>query len=112
MRPLDDQKVLELMDSIDALGTLHPIVVDEDLNLIFGSHRLAAVKQLGWEKIESKIYEEDDLINRWREIDENAVSNPLDYISLSEHITEREIIIQSLGKRGLKSILTAMNLPT
>ena len=99
MRPLDDQKVLELMDSIDALGTLHPIGVDEDLNLIFGSHRLAAVKQLGWEKIESKIYEEDDLINRWREIDENAVSNPLDYISLSEHITEREIIIQSLGKR-------------
>ncbi len=99
LRALDEHKVLELMDSLDALGSIHPISVDEEMNLICGAHRLAAVKQLGWPKIEAKIYEENDLMNRWREIDENAVVNSLDYISLSEHIVEREIIIQSLGKR-------------
>ncbi len=99
MRPVDPQKVLDLMDSIDALGTLHPIGVDEEYNLIFGNHRLEAVKNLGWEKIEATIFDEDDLTNRWRACDENLVVNNLDYISTSEHITEREIIIQSLGKR-------------
>ena len=99
LRSLDSNKVLELMDSIDALGTIHPISVDEDLTLICGAHRLQACKELGKKKIEAKIYEENDLLNRWMEIDENLVVNNLDYVSISEHITEREIILTSLGKR-------------
>ena len=99
LRSLDSNKVLELMDSIDAHGTIHPISVDEDLTLICGAHRLQACKELGKKKIEAKIYEENDLLNRWMEIDENLVVNNLDYVSISEHITEREIILTSLGKR-------------
>ena len=87
LRSLDSNKVLELMDSIDALGTIHPISVDEDLTLICGAHRLQACKELGKKKIEAKIYEENDLLNRWMEIDENLVVNNLDYVSISEHIT-------------------------
>jgi ParB family chromosome partitioning protein len=39
--------VTDLADSIDSLGLLHPIVVRDDLILVAGARRLAALKQLG-----------------------------------------------------------------
>ena len=99
MRELDEGKVLELMQSYEQVGQINPISVDEDYALIAGAHRLEAAKNLGWETIEAKVFNEEDLQRELIEIDENLIRNELDYISGSEHIREREKILESLGHR-------------
>jgi ParB-like chromosome segregation protein Spo0J/16S rRNA G966 N2-methylase RsmD len=99
MRQLDESKVLELMQSFEQVSVINPISVDEDLHLIAGAHRLEAAKNLGWETIEAKIFDEEDLQRELIEIDENLIRNELCYIASAEHITERERILTSLGQR-------------
>jgi hypothetical protein len=41
----------ELADSIATEGLRHPLVLDEDLHLMIGLRRLAAVRQLGWAQV-------------------------------------------------------------
>lgn len=99
MRQLDEGKVLELMQSYQQVGIINPISLDEDLVLIAGAHRLEAAKNLGWETIEAKVFNEQDLQRELIEIDENLIRNELCYIAGAEHIQERERILTSLGKR-------------
>jgi ParB/Sulfiredoxin domain len=40
-----------LAASIDDIGLLHPITVDEENRLLAGARRLAACKSLGWKEI-------------------------------------------------------------
>jgi ParB family transcriptional regulator, chromosome partitioning protein len=40
-----------LAASIEDIGLLHPIIVNEDGLLLAGARRLAACKRLGWKKI-------------------------------------------------------------
>jgi len=60
-----------LTDSIKEVGLLHPIVVDQDFNLISGQRRLEACKLLGWKKIPVNIVPLRDLMKG--EFHENAV---------------------------------------
>jgi ParB family chromosome partitioning protein len=45
-----------LKDSIKLLGLLHPVLVDEDYNLVAGGRRLQAHKELGLKDIEVTIF--------------------------------------------------------
>ena len=45
----------------ESIGVINPISVDEDMTLIAGAHRLEAAKNLGWETIEAKVFNEEDL---------------------------------------------------
>ena len=104
MRQVDENKVLELMTSYETCGGINPISVDEEFMLIAGAHRLEAAKQLGWETIEAKVFDGDDLLNTLRQCDENLIRNDLCYVSAAEHIAERERIILSLGKRKQRGV--------
>lgn len=99
LRQVDESKVLELMQSYEEVGVINPISVDEDHVLIAGAHRLEAARNLGWETIEAKIFDEDDLTKLLIQISENLFRNELCYIGASEHIHERERILTSLGQR-------------
>ena len=44
-----------LSESMNVLGLLQPIIVDEELNLLAGARRLAAARKLGWTEIDCKI---------------------------------------------------------
>jgi len=44
-----------LMKSIETVGLLNPIILDENHELIAGHRRLASCKELGWEEVEVKI---------------------------------------------------------
>lgn len=99
MRDLDEGKVLELMQSYEQVGVINPISVDEDHTLIAGAHRLEAAKNLGWTKIEAKVFNQEDLQRELIEIDENLIRNELCYVAVGEHLKERERILDSLGKR-------------
>jgi ParB/RepB/Spo0J family partition protein len=59
-----------LMDSIRALGLLHPILVNQAYRLIAGGRRLEACIRLGWKEIPATVVSLDELR---AEHDENVV---------------------------------------
>lgn len=100
-RPVKDDKVAELMESIKLNGLLNPITVDQNLNLIAGLHRLTACKLLGLKEIECNtlIYEDADSA-RLAEIDENFIRNELDPLERGQLFSEREKILERMGLRA------------
>jgi ParB/RepB/Spo0J family partition protein len=60
-----------LAESIREVGLLHPIVVDEEYNLVAGYRRLEACKRLGWRRVPVHIVPLKDLAKG--ELHENTV---------------------------------------
>ena len=48
-----------LVDSINKVGLINPILIDEQSNLVAGYRRLAACRKLGMEEVEVRIVEFD-----------------------------------------------------
>ena len=85
LRPLDEKIVGELMDSIRSNGVLQLIVVkavdDKRFRLVFGAHRLEAVRRLGWKKIPAIVRcvsdEESFLMNLTENLQRNVYVSPI-----------------------------------
>jgi ParB family transcriptional regulator, chromosome partitioning protein len=100
-RPLNDQKVADLMESIKASGLLNPITLDQNFNLVAGLHRLTACKLIGFQEIECHIITcQDKDHTRLAEIDENLIRSELDALERSELWLEREQILERMGLRA------------
>lgn len=99
-RPLKDQKVADLMRSIEASGLLNPITLDQNFLLIAGLHRLTACKLLGFTQIECKVVTCDRDHARLAEIDENLIRNELEALERSELWLERDQILERMGLRA------------
>ncbi|MBW4598597.1 MAG: ParB N-terminal domain-containing protein [Calothrix sp. FI2-JRJ7] len=99
-RPVKDDKVVELMQSIRANGLLNPITIDQNFNLIAGLHRLTACKMLSYKHVECKVvsYEDADQA-RLAEIDENFIRNELEPLERYELWLERDRILERMGLR-------------
>lgn len=76
LRGVDSEKVERLKESILRLGLINPITVSNGV-LIAGLHRYTAFKELGYDEIDCNIVEDDELINKEIEIDENLHRNEL-----------------------------------
>jgi ParB family chromosome partitioning protein len=80
----------ELQSSIQAVGLLHPIVVDRDMRLLAGARRLAAYAALGWERIPARIIDADALLV---EAHENIVREdfrPSEAVRIADALAARE----------------------
>ena len=100
-RPLKQQKVAELMESIKANGLLNPITLDQQLNLVAGLHRLTACRLLGLDQIECQIIAYEDAEHaRLAEIDENLIRSELDPLERAEMWLERDQILERLALRA------------
>src|SRR5215467_14952996 len=83
LRPLDDERVNALAESMRMFGLQNPIIVWLENNdaapvLVAGRHRLAAAVKLGWDEIEcSFIYNADEIDRQIIEIVENCHRNDL-----------------------------------
>lgn len=77
--------VLHLVGSIERLGLLHPLVINTRNELVAGRRRLAAVKELGWDKVPVTVVAslDDALLALTAERDENTCRAPL---SMAERI--------------------------
>lgn len=76
LRGVDSEKVERLKESILRLGLIHPITVSGGV-LVAGLHRLTAFKELGLEEIDCHIIDDDELLKKEIEIDENLYRNEL-----------------------------------
>lgn len=76
LRGVDSGKVERLKESIQRIGLIHPITVSGGV-LVAGLHRLTAFKELGLEEIDCHVVDDDDLLQKEIEIDENLYRNEL-----------------------------------
>lgn len=89
----------ELAGSMSRIGLLQPITVNVAGVLVAGRHRLEAARSLGWDVISAAVVEEDDLLNRLAEIDENLQRFDLTVYEQAKHAEERERVLKGLGLR-------------
>jgi ParB family chromosome partitioning protein len=54
--------IAALAKSIAEVGLLQPLVVTDDLRLVAGARRLAAVKELGWRLVPARVYVVDGFV--------------------------------------------------
>jgi ParB family transcriptional regulator, chromosome partitioning protein len=100
-RPVKDEKVAELIESIKTNGLLNPITIDQNRNLIAGLHRLTACKLLGLPEVECNIITcVDTNQSRLVEIDENLIRSELNALERAELWLERDRILDELGLRA------------
>ena len=100
-RHFDENKVVQLAESIRLVGLRHAITVSEDNVLIAGRHRLAAVKRLGKKTIKAEILPVSGVIAELISIDENLLHASLTVLEESEHLSRREEILDGLGMRAI-----------
>jgi ParB-like chromosome segregation protein Spo0J len=79
-----------LKKSIEELGVIHPILLDQDYGLVAGARRFKAVERLGRKKIPARVVELTTEERAACELDENECRSDLDQFESSE-IRQREI---------------------
>lgn len=96
LRAVDDAKVKQLAESMDALGLQTPITIHQDspdqggFDLITGAHRLGAAKLLDWEWIDVVFTDADEIDRQLWEIDENLMRSELTPTQMAEHLAKRK----------------------
>lgn len=119
MRGLDEAKVRELAESIRKFGLLSPIGVCirdnvevepgefEDLVhvLVYGNHRLEALKLLGETKVEVNLHRDDDPHVEMLEIIENLHRNDLTGDDRKKHVKRLAELIQDQRDKNPSSQL-------
>jgi ParB family chromosome partitioning protein len=80
----------ELAKSINEVGLINPIQVNEQLSLIAGLHRLEACKSIGWEEIDARILTVDDITAELMEIDENLFRIDLTVLERGQQYKRRK----------------------
>ena len=81
----DEGDLTSLMESLDKIGQLNPIILNSKMELIAGYRRLTAAKKLGWTKISATILEIHDKADMLAiEIDENVHRLAFDDTDLAE----------------------------
>ena len=102
LRAVDPETVSALADSIARLGLQNPIILQKHpddpglLLLVAGAHRLQAVRDLGWPRIEALVVdgspEELNLI----EIDENLIRKDLTPLDRARFLARRKAVYARL----------------
>lgn len=83
-RLLNPSHVVRLAESIAALGLLEPLVVDQEVRLLAGGHRLAAIQILS-ESPENRLERLESICGELKEKDKNKITESLaDIRAISE----------------------------
>ncbi len=112
-RQADENKVIEIMESIKEIGLLNPISINkapEGYVLVAGLHRLTAYKNLGYNRIQAVIVDMDDIHSELAEIDENLIRAELHYLDRAELLKRRQEIYEELHPEATKSEKVKKNL--
>ncbi len=90
------ERLSVLEQSMAELGLLHPILIDQDKNLIAGLHRLEAAKRLKWTEIECNVRDFAKLQAEIAEIDENIVRVALSPTEMCDLFLYRKELYEAL----------------
>lgn len=96
-RSVDETTVAALAESIRDIGKLlHPVVVDKELNVLAGVHRVHAARRLGWETIPVVEVDVDPLLAELITLDENLIRNEGTTLERAKALRRRKEIYEHL----------------
>jgi ParB family chromosome partitioning protein len=114
LRPVDADWAALLADRIKEQGLRQPIAVraadaEGDHQLIFGGHRVAACRMLGWETIPAEVLDVSDLQAELLEVEENLIRAELNPLDRAVFLQRHQVVWEALhpetrhgGKRAKK----------
>jgi ParB family chromosome partitioning protein len=96
----------ELVDSIRRVGLIHPVVINENNELLSGFRRFEACKELGWTDIEVKVVKTGD--NRLKKLEweyhENIGRADLTADEIQKYIDERTELLKPVKQHFILEI--------
>lgn len=107
-RPLDQEKIDSLAESMRVVGLLQPITVytpdNANVELVAGAHRLEAAKRLGWEDIQAIFIAGDEIDRELAEISENLHRIDLTKEQRDQHIRRYAELLKLREEERKKAI--------
>ncbi len=97
-----DTQIEELKKSIQAIGLIHPLIINQNNELIAGGRRYSALKSLGVEEIPVVIVEHGKLEQELLSIDENLMRLPLKGVELEQALNRGRDIYETLYPEAKK----------
>lgn len=107
-----DTDVSALKKSIESVGLIHPVTINQNNELLAGARRFQAVRELGWEDIPVLVVDRDELVQELISIDENLVRTPLGAIELEKYLNRGREIYEAIHPSANKVDLSSEDLST
>lgn len=98
-----DSNVEKLKKSIQTVGLLNPLVVNEKFELLAGARRYSALKELGVTEVPVNIVSKNSLEQELISIDENLVRQDLSKVEVEEYLARGKAIYEQLFPNATKA---------
>ena len=95
-----------LKKSLESVGLINPVTINDRLELLAGARRVQAARELGWETIAAQVVERASLEQELISIDENLVRAPLTGLELERSLNRGREIYESLNPEVTRVELT------
>lgn len=97
-----DSNVEKLKKSIETVGLINPLIINEDNELIAGGRRFSALKELGISKVPVVQVNKSTLEQELISIDENLIRKDLSNIELEQSLSRGREIYETLFPKATK----------
>jgi ParB family chromosome partitioning protein len=104
--------VSALKKSVESVGLIHPVTINQEGELLAGARRFQAVSELGWEEIPVHVVDRDLLVQELISIDENLVRAPLSSLELEKFLNRGREIYETINPSLNKVNISAEELST
>ena len=94
--------VSSLKQSVESVGLINPVTINEENELLAGARRFQAVTELGWEEIPVHVVERNFLEQELISIDENLVRTPLNSLEFERCLNRGREIYETLFPKANK----------
>jgi len=107
-----DSDVDMLAKSIEQVGLIHPLSVNDKNELLAGGRRYCAIKKLGWTNVEVTMVKKSDLEQELISIDENLVRKTLSKLQFEKCLNRGRKIYEELNPTVIKISMDTKKLTT
>ena len=93
----DNGNIEELKQSIQEVGLINPLTLNKDYKLLAGRRRFQVISELGWKKVECKIFESANKLFDFKvSLEENLRRKPLTDLEVASAIKEYDELKRKL----------------
>jgi ParB family chromosome partitioning protein len=107
-----DSDVDMLAKSIEQVGLIHPLSVNDKNELLAGGRRYSAIKKLGWTEVEVSLVTKSELEQELISIDENLVRKSLSKLQFEKCLNRGRKIYEELNPSAKKVSMDTTKLST
>lgn len=107
-----DSDIDMLAKSIEQVGLIHPLSINDKNELLAGGRRYSAIKKLGWTEVNVTLVNKSDLEQELISIDENLVRKSLSKLQFEKCLNRGRKIYEELNPSASKISMDTKKLST